>query len=291
MLREHAFQHHLQLGQLGGCVLAPGDGAPGLEPLLARAQRANAGLHAVGNHQGRVAGKERRDLRLIGLQLLMGTPDRGVLVGRVLQFDHRQGQAVHEQHHVWPAGVLALGHGKLIDRQPVVVAGLGEIDHLRLPARDGTIFSSVLHGHAIHQHPMHRVVALDERRRVAAGQLAEGIFQRLGGQIGVEAYKGLAQAAFQHHVAVVRVAALCGRHAYSKVRAVQHGVVQCRQPGKRGLFDDGFGEGGHARGSARRFMMSRTISSLATGALSAMSKASAVKAGGLSRRPIPSCCR
>ena len=55
-----------------------------------------------------VVGKERRDLRLVGLELLEGGPDRGVLVRRVLQLDHRQRQAVDEQHHIRPAGVLVL---------------------------------------------------------------------------------------------------------------------------------------------------------------------------------------
>ena len=69
-LLEHAFQHHLQLGHAAGGVLAPGDRAPGLEPFLARAERADARLHAVGDDQRRVGSEERRDLRLVGLKLL-----------------------------------------------------------------------------------------------------------------------------------------------------------------------------------------------------------------------------
>jgi hypothetical protein len=39
-----------------------------------------------------------------------------------------QRQPVHEQDHVWAAHVLAFGNGKLVDGQPVVCAGILEID-------------------------------------------------------------------------------------------------------------------------------------------------------------------
>ncbi len=110
---EHALQHHLQLRLLRGGVLAPGDGAPGLEPLLARAQRADARLHAVGDDQRRVGGEQGRNLGLVGLELLEGGRDRGVLVGRVLQLDHGQGQAVDEPNSTrsarrvcWPSATV-----------------------------------------------------------------------------------------------------------------------------------------------------------------------------------------
>ena len=118
------------------------------------------------------------------------------------------------------------GHGELIDGQPVVVVGLVEVDHLRLRAGNGTIFAAILHRHAIHQHPVHGAVALHERRRIGARQLAVGVFQRFGGQIGIEAHQRLAQAAFQHHVAVVRVAALGSGHADGDVGPVQDGVAE-----------------------------------------------------------------
>ena len=63
-LLEHAFQHHLQFGQLADASSSPGDGAPGLEPFLAGAERADARLHAVGDDQRRVGREQRRNLRL-----------------------------------------------------------------------------------------------------------------------------------------------------------------------------------------------------------------------------------
>ena len=76
---------------------------------------------AVGDDQRLVGGEQRRDLRLVGLELVEGAPDGGVLVGGVLQLDDRERQAVDEQHDVRPALVLALDDGELVDRQPVVV--------------------------------------------------------------------------------------------------------------------------------------------------------------------------
>ncbi|HVC32064.1 MAG TPA: hypothetical protein VNL16_00980 [Chloroflexota bacterium] len=53
----------------------------------------------------------------------------------------------------------------------------------------------------------HGVVTLQQRRRISARELAVGVVQSFGWQTRVEARERLAQAAFQHHVAVVRVAA------------------------------------------------------------------------------------
>jgi hypothetical protein len=74
-LLEHALEHHLQLGQPRGGILAPGHGAPGLEPLTPRTEGADPSLKPVGDDEGRVVGEERRDLRLVGLELLEGRPD------------------------------------------------------------------------------------------------------------------------------------------------------------------------------------------------------------------------
>ena len=76
------------------------------------------------------------DVRLVGLELLPGVPDGGVLVRRVLQLDDPQGQAVHEQDDVGAVRVLVLGDG---DREPVVGRGPVEVDDLRLRPADGAL--------------------------------------------------------------------------------------------------------------------------------------------------------
>ena len=74
---------------------------------------------------------------------------------------------------------------------------------------------------------------------------AGGIVQGLGRKIGVEAGQRLAQPPFQNHIALVGVGALGPRHPDSQIGAVQHRVAQRCEPGEGGVFDDGFGEGGH----------------------------------------------
>ena len=191
-----------------GRIVAAGNGAPRLEPFLAGAERADARLHAVGGDQHRIGIEQRRDLRLIGLQLVERRPDVGVLVGRVLQFDDGQRQPVDEQHHVRPAGVLAFGDGELIDGEPVVVLRVVEVDHARLRAGDRAVLAAVLDRDAVDQHAVHGAVTLDQRRRVNLDQLAVGVFQRFGRQVGIESNERLPQATFQHNVAVVRIAPL-----------------------------------------------------------------------------------
>src|SRR5205807_9477367 len=77
---EHAFEHDLQLRHRRRRIASPAHRPPGLEPLPARAQRADARLHAVGDHERRIGGEERWDLRLVGLELVERRPDGRVLV-------------------------------------------------------------------------------------------------------------------------------------------------------------------------------------------------------------------
>ena len=139
-LLEDALDQHLQFGRaLGGDVL-PLDGPPRHEPLPVGGQRADAGLQAVGDDQHLVVGEQRGDLLLVGLKLVEGALDGGVLVGRVLEFDDAERQAVDEDDHVGPAVVLVLDDGELVDRQPVVVGGVVEVHQPDLVAGDGAVF-------------------------------------------------------------------------------------------------------------------------------------------------------
>ena len=157
--REDALAHYLQLRQMRIGEALARDGAPGLEPLASGGERANARLHPVGDDQQRVRGEERRDLGLVGLELLEGRPDGGVLVRRVLELHNRQWQAVNEEHDVRPAAVLVFRHGELVDRQPVVCVGVVEVQHPRLGAADLAVGRAVLHCHPVHEQAMHRAVA------------------------------------------------------------------------------------------------------------------------------------
>ena len=99
--------------------------------------------------------------------------------------------------------MLPLGHSELIDGEPVVVVRFIEVEYLRLRPCDRAIFAPILHRYAVHQHPVHRAVALQERRCIGARDPPVGVFQPFGRKITIETGQCLAQAAFQHHIAVV----------------------------------------------------------------------------------------
>ena len=73
------------------------------------------------------------------------------------------------------ARVLALGHRDLVDRE--------EVDDGGLRAADGPAVRAVLDGHALDEHAVEGAVARLDRRAVGAGQLAEGVVERVVGQV------------------------------------------------------------------------------------------------------------
>ncbi len=58
--------------------------------------------------------------------------------------EHRQRQAVHDQHDVRPAAVLVLRDAELVHREPVVGLGLVEVDHSSLRAAHFALARPVL---------------------------------------------------------------------------------------------------------------------------------------------------
>ncbi|EXI72987.1 MAG: hypothetical protein AW07_02919 [Candidatus Accumulibacter sp. SK-11] len=192
--RTQARDHHLQLGQVRiGQGLAR-DRAPGLEPLAPGTERAHPRLHAVGDREQRVRREQRRHPGLVGLELLEGAPDRGVLGGGILQFQHGERQAVDEQQHIRPPRVLVLDDAELVHRQPVVACRVVEVDHPCLRATNAAAGVAVLDRHAIDQQAVQRAVAHDGVDAFRPRQLAEGIVQRLGRQCRVEPRERIVQA-------------------------------------------------------------------------------------------------
>ena len=151
-LLEQPRDQHLQFQHRGRGYVVALDRPPRLEPFLVGRQRADAGLQPVGDDQHLVVDEQRRDLLLVGLQLVEGVPDRGVLVAGVLQFDHAQRQAVDEHHDVGPAVVPGLDHRELVDHQPVVVVRVVVVDQPHAVARDGAVPAPVLDLDPIPQH-------------------------------------------------------------------------------------------------------------------------------------------
>lgn len=237
---EHPAHQHLQLQRgLRSGVLAI-DRAPDLEPLLVRRHGTHARLQAIAHHQRRVVMQQRGNLRLVGLQLRVGAPDRRVLIGRVLQLDQAQRQPVDENHDVRPPVVLPLDHCELLQRQPVVRTHLAEIRQPHMVTRDAAIQARVFHRHAIAQHPMKCAIGLRQRRRAHAQHLAQSLLPRVLGNGRVQSPDCRAQAPHQHHVA--KRSPLRRRFARRKLRAVPDRITQLAEPFKGGVFDDGFVE-------------------------------------------------
>jgi hypothetical protein len=132
--------------------------------------------------------------------------------------------------------VLVFHDAKLIDCEPVVRLDVIEVHDPCLRAADVPGGGAVLDGHAIHQQVMHAAVS---RRRLCAhgpGEFAGGIFQRLGGQLGVESCKCVPQALFQHDLGVI--GALRGRFAGGDFGAIADHPTGAFEPGEGGLLDD-----------------------------------------------------
>ena len=73
-----------------------------------------------------------------------------------------------------------------------------------------------------------------QRRAVGPSQPAEGVVQRLAGQAAVQCGEGVAQATFQHHLAIVMVYGsphLTGLRFASKPKASQVHLDSRVQPG------------------------------------------------------------
>ncbi len=163
--------------------------------------RTDAGRDAVAHDEGGVVAHQRRDLLLVGLELLERLLRRGGLVGRVLELDHDQRNAVDEQHDVRPAVVFALDDGVLIDREPVVAVGVREVDEPRLVVNDAAV-SVVLNVDAVGEHPVEVAVALDQARRVDAGHLPEGFVKSVSRDLPVDGRQGASETIGQQHLTV-----------------------------------------------------------------------------------------
>ena len=93
---------------------------------------------------------------------MIRAPNRCLLIGSILELDHRQRQAVEEEDDIGTALMLLVGNGELIKGEPVVVGLLLEIDDACLRAGDGAVRAAILDGDAIDQEPMDGTIALDE---------------------------------------------------------------------------------------------------------------------------------
>jgi len=173
----------------------------------------------------------------------VGAAQGGLFVGGVLQLQDYQGQAVDEQDDVGPAAAAVLEHGELVHCQPVVVGRIIEVNHADLCAAQVAVGIAVFHRHAIHQQAVQGAVALKQVAALGLRQLAPGILQRLGGQVGVEPAQRLAQVTFQDHL--IKALPFGKQPVRRKLRAMSNPPADGCQPPEGGRFNSGFLHGGH----------------------------------------------
>ena len=102
----------------------------------AAADRTLAGLDAMAdlalNHrlaQGALGGIVR-----VGLELVERCPDVGLVIGGVLEFDHRQGQTIDVDHQIRAEVVPGALDRELVHHQPIIGGRVAESDHLEANA-------------------------------------------------------------------------------------------------------------------------------------------------------------
>ena len=276
---DQSIKFRRALGRNDGAV----HGAPGHEAFETGGERAEARLNPVRGREHGVGAEERGDIVLVGLELVERSFEGGVLATGVLQLHDGERQAVDEQNHIRPAVVLSFDDRELVHREPVIGLDVVEVDQPHRIATDATVLPGTLHGHAFDQVAVEAAVLLDERGRLRLPQLAQRLLLRLGRQLRVEARHRLAEPASQQHLTMAGALRLWPLRA--DIRPVQHGIAQPGKPAERGVLHLGFGDDAHAAGAAKRFMTRRIIRSLLAGALSAISKVSAVNAPGVEPAP------
>ena len=169
------------------------------------------------------------------------------------------GRPLTNNTDVGPSLVLVLHKGELVDRQPVVVRPLVEIDHPGLRAAYRSVIGVVLDGYAVHDHAVKGPIAGLQHRTFRASQSAEGILQRSGGKVRVEPCKCITQAKRQHNLAII--CALRAQRIGSDVRAVGGLPAETLQPGEGDLLYVGLGDGNQDYSSRETTIGERVVRS------------------------------
>jgi hypothetical protein len=118
----------------------------------------------------------------------------------------------------------------LIDRQPIVVLGLVEIDDLRLGAGNRAIRPGVFDIDAVDEHAMQRAVADERVRPFHQQHLAVSIEDRGRRQAWVQPGQRTMQPVLQDRVVVSWVAALAAIDPERDIRSMPDGIAQGLQP-------------------------------------------------------------
>ena len=183
-LLEHALDEGFELVGGFGNELVAVDGLPGHSAFEGGVDDAEAGLDAVGDHFDLVVGEEGGQVLMVGLELVPGSFDGGLLVGEVLQLDDGEGDAVDEDDDVGPA-MFVFDDGELVDGAEVVVFRVVEVDQGDVLTADFAVVKDVDFD-AVDEHVMEGAVGLDEGGAAGGEDLADGFVDGFRRATGID---------------------------------------------------------------------------------------------------------
>ena len=197
----------------------------------------------IGNDQRGVGAKQRPDLRLIGLKLMVRSVDRRILIAGVLQLDDGEREAIDEDDDIGPPVGVILDHRELVDYEPVVSVRVVEVDQPRLLAADGAIRPPHLDRHALDEVAMQPPVLGGQRRRLRISDFGEYVSASFKCEVRVQPLYRRAQTVDQEHIAVV--CALRRPSVGADLNAVDRRVAEFREPSEGGLLNVAFSKTRH----------------------------------------------
>jgi len=105
--------------------------------------------------------EERGDNGLVGLDLVVGLPDGGCMVSRVLELYHDEGETVYEEDDIGPLVLVVLLDGELVYGEEDVIAGVLEVNE---PDPLSPFLAVLLYGYrdALGEEPVEGLVGVDE---------------------------------------------------------------------------------------------------------------------------------
>ena len=178
--------------------------------------------------------EQRRDLRLVSLELVERLADGGLFIRNVFEFQHRQRDAVDEHHHIGAPVEMAFLHRELVDGEKFVGFGIRKINQPDLVVNDFARLVAKLHIHAFHQQPMKRAVVFDERGMADEPEFPQRFLQTFQRNLGIQILQLGLQPVEKKNLLVIR--ALRRRFARRNRQPGQNFVTQACEASRARLL-------------------------------------------------------
>src|SRR5436309_1482243 len=136
--------------------------------------------------------------------------------------------------------MLVLHDSELIDRKPVVVLRIVEVDDANLRPADRAVAGAIFNCRAIHQQTVKSTIARLEGCALGVDDLAECVLVSLGRQDRVQPRERLLEAALKNSLVIVL--SLGRELARCDLRTMLDLPAQALEPGESGGLDDGLSE-------------------------------------------------